>query len=101
MSSTMTTAAVRRRLDRFVNKAPSPLDLPTAAWINRPRTSDDQLNDLTVNVTKKVDRFRGRNAAWTGGTIKPITQVRRTGYQLPPREQARHDPDHSATLRPR
>jgi putative transposase len=34
-------AAYARHPERFVNKAPSPLDGPTAVWINPPRTTSD------------------------------------------------------------
>jgi putative transposase len=35
------TAAYTNRPDRFVNQPPTPPDLPTAAWINKPNPTEE------------------------------------------------------------
>jgi hypothetical protein len=51
-------AAYATHPERFVSKPPTPLELPTAAWINKPK--DDVTDSANPETTwpKEVDVFR-------------------------------------------
>ena len=121
-------AAYARHPERFVRKPPAPPELPTAAWINKPRRRCRRSLNFEREASHRADRLRARRSwitcsmaahrarsdrcsSWRVAPVRPISHTAvsklatkyllKAGMQCPPPRLSHPAPQLCATTRRR